>query len=135
MAQSSADLTKAEAPEAIWLVEVEEDTYLTMTAGEIKMLENAAQSSADLTKAEAPKAIWLVEVGEDTYLKMTDREIKMLENAIAFGQDTVEHVWKHTEIYPDGSVWTKKHFYTIDIANLIQTNIVTGTKRKLLRVA
>ena len=94
-----------------------------------------AQSSADLTKAEAPEAIWLVEVGEDTYLKMTDREIKMLENAIAFGQDTVRHVWEHRQIYPDGSVWSKEHFYTIDIANLIQTNIKTGKKRKLLRVA
>ena len=46
MTTPSADSTKADIPQAIWLFQVAEDTYHKMIAMEVKMLEAAIEEGA-----------------------------------------------------------------------------------------
>ena len=75
-------------------------------------------------------AEWYLETGKEcTFSRMRPWEEAKMESAFTLGHDTVTYAWKISS-EPEEEWWS----YVVDLRRMEQTNVNTGTMRRLLRL-
>ena len=73
--------------------------------------------------------MWLIEMEGHYWKEMEAWEETLLEQSIADGNNVIEYVWA----YQRGSI-TRHIPYQMDLDTMLQTNLETKYKRRLLRI-